>query len=68
MAVCVYERVCTGMCVCVCLFDPLQGRAALMSIVAVPAGFTEDRPSSLLRQLFPTHKQTHTHTYTDTHK
>ena len=61
MAVCVCEClcVCTGVCVCVCvcvcLFDPLQGRAALMSIVAVPAGFTEDRPSSLLRQLFPTH-------------
>ena len=67
---CTWLYVCLSVCVCVrvcvCLFDPLQGRAALMSIVAVPAGFTEDRPSSLLRQLFPTHKQTHTHTHRHT--
>ncbi len=46
---------------CVCVFDPLQGRAALMSIVAVPAGFSEDRPLFLTWTIIPfTGKLTHT--------
>ena len=47
---------------CVCVFDPLQGRAALMSIVAVPAGFFRGQASLPYLDNNSLHRQTHTHT------
>ena len=53
---------CVYIYMCVCVFDPLQGRAALMSIVAVPAGFFRGQAPLPYLDNNSLHRQTHTHT------